>query len=444
MDATRKKIPTIDFRPRRQKRFRFLAVALLLLAGVGWWGWRWISPYDRAFVIEKQLATLQDEQLKEVLEGLPALEAPGYRVLFGALGHPQLEVRRAARTSVSSMLDRWKRDPSQQPKILAALTIMLAERASSFPEAERQESQDLFRRWVNLASPEKVSANLAQREFHARRQLLDWVIEPRLAQPPRLRGEERAEQSAKIPDLLASASGGVGHGADQAAANHVVATATTPPKNETTFQIVAVEPEPDMNRSAMQDPRAHFEQDPPIAGGSTNQAAQLSPGPNTEAHPITPLNEATIQRLSATAETPDTGRRASATAMTSADLLSTDAPARYRQASSTVRRQLLAEYQAAGVAVADLTLLELYASATPAALAEPINSLPQRTDIEGQLWLRQFAVHPDSTVRRMAWSWLITSSDRSTNQWLAERAATESDGDLRQWYLAMTKQRKVR
>jgi hypothetical protein len=441
MAALRKKIPAIDFRPRRQKRFRFLAVALLLLSGIGWFGWQWISPYDRAFVIEKQLATLQDEELKETLASLPALEAPGYRVLFGALGNPQHEVRRAARTSVSEMLDRWQREPKQQPKILAALTIMLAERASSFPNDARQESQDLFRRWVNLASPEKVSANLAQREFHARRQLLDWVMEPRLAQPPRLRAQERAERTAMLQNLVASASSGAGQGADDSATNYAVAAgAATPPKNETKFQVVAVDHDPDNGPKAI----ANFDQGPPIPGGSANQAAQLSGGPNTEAHPVTPLNEATFKRLSATSETPEAVRRAAAHVMTSADLLSTDAPARYRLATPAVRRQLLVEFQAAGIAAADLTLLELYASATPAALAEPINGLPQRTDVEGQLWLRQYAVHPDSTVRRMAWSWLITSSDRSTKQWLAERAATDSDSDLRQWYQAMTKQRKVR
>jgi len=438
MDASRKKIPAIDFRPRRQKRFRFLCVALLLLGGIVWWGWQWISPYDRALVIENQLATLQDEQLKEILAALPALEAPGYRVLFGALGNPQLEVRRAARTSVSEMLDRWQRDPKQQPKILAALTIMLAERASSFPEMERQESQDLFRRWVNLASPEKISANLAQREFHARRQLLDWVIEPRLAQPPRLRGQERAARIAKLQELLVNISTGAGNEAEHSAANYVVAaTAATQPKNETTFQVVAVEEELGKAPPAKLKTPDQMEQGQPLNVGLPNQAAQLSRGPNTETHPITPLS-------ATSAETPSVVRRAAAYVMTSADLLSTDAPARYRQASPTVRRQLLAEFQAAGVAAADLALLELYASATPAALAEPINALPQRTDVQGQLWLRQYAVHPDSTVRRMAWSWLITSPDRATIQWLAERAATDSDGDLRQWYQVMTKQRKTR
>lgn len=436
MDATRKKIPAIDFRPRRQKRLRFLAVALLLLSGIVWWGWQWISPYDRAFVIEKQLATVQDEQLQDLLAALPALEAPGYRVLFGALGNPQAEVRRAARMSVSEMLDRWQRDPKQQPKVLSELTIMLAERASFFPEAERQESQDLFRRWVNLASPEKVSANLAQREFHARRQLLEWVIEPRLAQRSQLRGQERAERMAKLQELLVSVTAGAGNGADQSAANYVAAAVVTPPQNETKFQVVAVEHEPEKLAPAMHDPRAQFEQGSPLHGGSANQAAQLSRGPNTEAHPVTPLNHVVE-------ENPAAMRRAAHT-MTSADLLSTDAPARYRQATPATRRQLLAEYQAAGIAAADLALLELYASAAPAALAEPIDALPQRTDVEGQLWLRQFAVHPDSMVRRMAWSWLITSPDRATKQWLAERAATDGDGDLREWYQAMTKQRKNR
>src|SRR6476620_2135014 len=100
METSQKKFPKIDFRPRRQQRYRFLAVALLLLGGVLWGGWRWLSPYDRAHVVEKQLETADTEQLNTLLYTLAGLEAPGYRVLFSALGHPQHEVRRAARTSV--------------------------------------------------------------------------------------------------------------------------------------------------------------------------------------------------------------------------------------------------------------------------------------------------------------------------------------------------------
>ncbi len=359
---------------------------------------------------------------------LPTLEAPGYRVLFGALGHPRPEVRRAARASLAEVLDRWQRDPQQQPATFAALTIMLAERASLFPEAERLEAQDLFRRWVNLVSPEKVSASLAQREFHARRQLLEWVSEPRLAQPPRLRGQERAQRRAMIQEMLVNVSRQVGSSIERVAANYEI---TQTPVNETKFQ-VAVEQEP--QRTSPQFKSIH--QGSVSIGGLTNQPMQLSSGPNSEAQPITPLSAAT--------PIDDKAQGNALNPMTIADLLSSDAPARYRQASPATRHQLRAQYQAAGIAAADLMLLDLYATGAPAALAETINALPQRADVEAQLWLRQFGMHPDSSVRRMAWSWLITSSDRATTQWLAERVATDSDGDLRQWYQTMTKQRKVR
>jgi len=428
MDASRKKIPTIDFRPRRQKQYRFWAAALLLLAGVVWWGWQWISPYDRAFVIEKQLSHVPAEELESLFASLPTLEAPGYRVLFGALGHARPEVRRAARVSLAEVLDRWQRDPQQQPTTFASLTIMLAERASSFPEAERHEAQDLFRRWVNLVSPEKVTASLAQREFHARRQLLEWVSEPRLAQPPRLRGQERAQRRAVIQETLVNVSRQLGSSIEQIAANYVI---TQMPVNETKFQ-VAVEQEPQRTSPLLQS----INPGSVSSGGLTNQPMQLSSGPNSEAQPITPLSAAT--------PIDDKSPGPALNPMAIADLLSSDAPARYRQASPATRQQLRAQYQAAGIAAADLVLLDLYATSAPSALAETINALPQRADVEAQLWLRQFGMHPDSSVRRMAWSWLITSSDRATTQWLAERAATDSDGDLRQWYQTMTKQRKVR
>lgn len=433
MEALQKKIPKIDFRPRRTQRYRFLVVALLLLGGVIWWGWRWISPYDRAHFVEKQLDSATAEQLNDLLYTLPGLEAPGYRVLFSALGHPQPEVRRAARTNVSELLDRWQRDPAQQPKILAALTIMLAERASTFPEAERQESQDVFRRWVNLATSEKISAALAQREFHARRQLLEWIVEPRLAQPPRLRGHERAERTAKIQALLVNATTGIGNGSEQSAASQVQLAAATIPKNETTFQVLAVSN--DMTDTA---PKMfpQNEASPSTTGGSTNRAMHLPNGPNSESHPSTPLSIANENRGKV--------RRASAETMSSSEFLGNQAPSRYRQAAPEARRQMLAEFQAEGCAAGDLELLELYAVAPPAALGEVLNALPQRTDVEGQLWLRQFATHPDSAVRRAAWSWLVTSPDRATRQWLAELANAEQDADLRQWYQAMTKQRKSR
>lgn len=437
MDPVRKKIPTIDFRPRRQIRFRYLAVALLLLGGVVWCGWQWISPYDRALVIEKQLDTAQDEELRELLAVLPSLEAPGYRVLFGALGHPQPEVRRRARTAVNELIARWQREPSEQPGNFAELTILLAERVSSFKDDARLESQDIFRRWVNLPAQEKVSASLAQREFHARRLLLDWIMEPRLAQPPRLRGQERAERRALMQQLIVGVTSGAGSAATQTAANLVSVSAPSLPRIETKYQVVAVEEEVARPTPVKLNAPDQFIQAPPSSGGLPNQAAQLSRGPNSEAHPNTPLT-ATSE------ETPSVVRRAAAHVMTSADLLSTDAPARYRQAAPSLRQQLLADYQAAGVAPADLELLELYASAAPAVLAEHLNELPRRTDVASQQWLRQFAVHPDSMVRRMAWSWLITSPDRATKQWLAERAAMDSDGDLREWYQTMTKQRKTR
>jgi hypothetical protein len=47
-------------------------------------------------------------------------------------------------------------------------------------------------------------------------------------------------------------------------------------------------------------------------------------------------------------------------------------------------------------------------------------------------------------VRKAAWSWLITSPDRATQHWLADRAATDSDSELREWYQTMLKQRKLR
>lgn len=435
MDASRKKIPTIDFRPRRQKRVGVLIAALLLLAGIAWWGWQWISPYDRAFVIEKQLDSVTVDELEPLIASLPNLEAPGYRVLFGALGHAQPEVRRAARTSLGALLDRWQRDPKQQPQPLAELTIMLAERASSFPEAARLESQDLFRRWVNLASPEKVGAEWAQREFHARRQLLEWVSEPRLAQPPRLRGQERAQRRAVIQDMVVNLSHDIGQSVKQLAASYATAPPTAP-KNETKFQVVAVDHNPETDFAPAKFPGAAHEQGPALSGGLPNQPAQLSRGPNSEAQPIT--------RLSAAFPANEPTRRPQASSLTSAELLLTDAPARYREASPAVRQQLRAEYQAGGIGLADLALLDLYASAPPAALGETINALPQRLDVEAQLWLRQFGKHPDSSVRRMAWSWLITSPDRATKQWLAERVATESDSDLREWYLTMAKQRKSR
>ena len=429
-----KKIPKIDFRPRRQQRYRFLAVALLLLGGVIWWGWRWISPYDRAHLVEKQIETADSDQLNQLLHSLPELEAPGYRVLFSALGNPQPEVRRAARKSVGELLDRWQRDPSQQPRVLAALTIMLAERASSFPEPERHEAQDVFRRWVNLATPEKVSAALAQREFHARRQLLEWVAEPRIAQPPRLRGQERAERLAKLQTLLADTTAGISRGVEQTAASHVALSAEVKPKNETRFQVIAVSE--DTHKAAQQE-LPPIEQGPSFSMGTTNRAMQLPAGPNNEAHPVSPLSVAATENRGKV-------RRASAETMSSSQLLASHAPARYRQATPEARRQMLAEYHAAGCAAADLELLELYATASAVALTEVLNALPQRTDVEGQQWLRQFATHPDSTVRRAAWSWLVTSSDLATRQWLAQQAAAEQDDDLRQWYQAMTKQRKNR
>ena len=164
---------------------------------------------------------------------------------------------------------------------------------------------------------------------------------------------------------------------------------------------------------------------------------QLTPGPNSEAQPITPLNFAANDNRGKV-------RRASAETLSSSELLANHAPARYRQASPEARRQMLAEYQAAGCAAGDLELLELYATAPATALSEVLNSLPQRTDVEGQKWIREFAAHPDSAVRRAAWSWLVTSSDQATRQWLAVQAASEQDTDLRQWYQAMTKQRKSR
>ncbi len=434
MAVAPKKIPKIDFRPRRPQRYRFLAVALLLLGVLMWWGWRWIAPYDRAQLVERQLETADSEQLNQLMHSLPELEAPGYRVLFSALGNSQPEVRRAARKSVGELLDRWQRDPTQQPRVLAALTIMLAERANNFPEAERQEAQDVFRRWVNLAAPEKISASLAQREFHARRQLLDWIAEPRIAQPPRLRGQERAERLAKMQTLLAKTTAGISRGVEQAAASHVTHVAVVKPKNETTFQVVAVA---DETNNVVQQQLPPIDQVPNVSGGSTNRAMHLPPVPNNETHPVTPLSVAANENRGQV-------RRASAETRSSSELLASDAPARYRQAAPEARRQMLAQYQAAGCAAADLELLELYATAPAAALTEVLNALPQRTDVEGQQWLRQFAVHPDSTVRRAAWSWLVTSPDRATRQWLAEQAAAEQDDDLRQWYQAMTKQRKSR
>jgi hypothetical protein len=208
------------------------------------------------------------------------------------------------------------------------------------------------------------------------------------------------------------------------------------PSNETKFQVVAVAEEPGILLAPAAFPAPANEQSPTIHGGSSNQPAQLSRGPNSERQPITPLSATAIEK--------DAPHRPAANRMTSADLLSSDAPARYRQASPVLRQQMRAEYQAAGLPPADLALLDLYATASPAALAESVNALPQRADVDAQLWLRQFGMHPDSSVRRMAWSWLITSSDRSTKQWLAERAATDSDGDLREWYQSMTKQKKLR
>jgi hypothetical protein len=430
MAAALKKLPKIDFRPRRQKQYRLLAMALFLLGGMLWWGWQWISPYDRAHFVEQQLETADAEQLNRMFYTLPSLEAPGYRVLFNALGHPIAEVRRAARTSVGEMLERWQRDPSQQPRVLAALTIMLAERASTFHDAERQESHDLFVRWVNLGSNEKISAALAQREFHARRQLLEWIAEPRLAQPPRLRSQERAERIARIQALLASVTSGLRVGIEESAVNQPALAMAALPQNETKFQVVAVA---DDSATPLQAPT---ERSPSAFGGSTNRAMQLPGTPNSEAHPITPLTFSNENRGKV--------RRASAETLSSSELLASQAPARYRQASPQVRRQMLAEYQAGGCAAADLELLELYATAPAAALSEVLNSLPQRTDLEGQQWLRQFAAHPDSAVRRAAWSWLVTSSDRATRQWLAEQAAAEQDNELRDWYQAMTKQRKNR
>lgn len=429
-----KKIPKIDFRPRRQQRYRFLAVALLLLGGVMWWGWRWIAPYDRAQFVARQLEIADAEQLNQLMHSLPELDAPGYRVLFTALGNPQPEVRRAARKSVGELLDRWQRDPAQQPKILASLTILLADIASNFPEAERQEAQDVFRRWINLATTEKISASLAQREFHARRQLLEWVAEPRIAQPPRLRGQERAERMAKMQSLLVTTSAGISRGVVQSAASQVALANVVKPKNESIFPVIAVE---DQTNHAAPQKLPPIDHGPSFSLGTTNRAMQLSPGPNNEANPVTPLSAAAAEKHGKV-------RRASAVTLSSSDLLASQAPARYRQATPAARRQMLAEYQAAGCAAGDLELLELYATAPAAALTEVLNSLPQRTDIEGQQWLRQFATHPESTVRRAAWSWLVTSPDRATRQWLAEQAAAEQDDDLRRWYQAMTKQRNTR